>query len=412
MKSLEEYIRRYYYLYKLCDYDLYFQDTNWLVDVNENSLLQIKQLSVCDNSDISHYFSKSDDLCSESDLISDTTKVQIPSDCNIVSDQQFQSMNARKSSQIELLSTLISENIDLNTSTQIVDLGGGVGHLANLLQQKTNLKTIVLERDQQFTSKGQNLYKNLSFITKTITDESSFDQLFPPSVICGLHTCGSFGVHLIQMFIRSSAQFNLMVQVPCCYQTISIENFLVSKRFSDLKAFLVQKQINFRSFLNLCCCDQTKNLSLSTEEIQVINKAKHRRMIYEKVNKILTDEIGQQMIAKRSRIQSDDMEGYFKQQFETLIGKEFKLKKNMNEYLIEAYGTSNIAEINKEFAFEKYEPMLIKIFKMQTVVCRTFEKLIIADRICMLEEAGYQVKTQILCSAADSPRNIVLVIKK
>ena len=76
------------------------------------------------------------------------------------------------------------------------------------------------------------------------------------------------------MFIASSARFRNFVQVPCCYQTISWDNVLVSQRFQKLKAFLRGRQINLRSFLNVAVGDRPDAASVTPDQLMLINGKK------------------------------------------------------------------------------------------------------------------------------------------
>jgi hypothetical protein len=130
-------------------------------------------------------------------------------------------MSAGKSEQICLLSRLIGNN-ESKRELSTVDLGGGVGHLADSLHTYFSGTTRVLERSREFVKKGQQIYPNITFDIYTIRDDDSFDTIYPAGeyLLTGLHTCSSFGVQLAMMYARSSARFPAFYQVPCCYQTI------------------------------------------------------------------------------------------------------------------------------------------------------------------------------------------------
>lgn len=110
----------------------------------------------------------------------------------------------------------------------IVDIGGGVGHLARTLAHYHGIESVSLDTNADFQTQGKTraerfrklpIAKPLTFINLTFGDPKDEEKLKkivnPESLVIGLHTCGN----LANDVMKTSLSFNTfgLLSFGCCY---------------------------------------------------------------------------------------------------------------------------------------------------------------------------------------------------
>jgi hypothetical protein len=165
-------------------------------------------------------------------------------------------MTQKKKYEVQLLGNFIineAKNKNINT---IIDIGCGKGYLTNYISMNSNLRTIGIEGDENFTNKmmlrinkieqiinKENTILNkaegyTSFLTykttpeefKTICKINNNEDI----ILTGLHPCGDLTPTLMRLF-KNINQIKALIFIGCCYNKLS-ENpnyFYLSKNNDD-----------------------------------------------------------------------------------------------------------------------------------------------------------------------------------
>ena len=151
-------------------------------------------------------------------------------------------MNQKKKYEIKLLGNfIIKEAKDKNINT-IIDIGCGKGYLTNYIAMNSNLRTIGIEGDENYTNKmmlrinkieeiinKENIIINkaegyTSFLTYKTTPEE-FKNISKINdnkniILTGLHPCGDLTTTLMRLF-RNINQIKELIFIGCCYNKLS-----------------------------------------------------------------------------------------------------------------------------------------------------------------------------------------------
>lgn len=135
----------------------------------------------------------------------------------------------------------------------VIDIGGGVGHLARILAHYQGIESYSLDREKSFQKSGEEraqkyrklpVAKNLHFINLTFGDKKDESELRlianEKAFILGLHTCGNLANELI----KTSLHFQTLglLSFGCCYHK------LVPDKEFPTSEFYRQKHLPFNQF--------------------------------------------------------------------------------------------------------------------------------------------------------------------
>lgn len=159
----------------------------------------------------------------------------------------------KKQHEIENIVPFLKEVKKLNAFKHVIDIGGGVGHLARILAHYEGIEAYSLDRDKSFQTSGKNRAEKyrklptalpLHFINLTFGDKKDESELKKianeNAFILGLHTCGP----LANKVIDTSLEFQTtgLLSFGCCYHKLNGETeFPVSE-------FYKKKHLNFELF--------------------------------------------------------------------------------------------------------------------------------------------------------------------
>ncbi|OQV22476.1 putative Methyltransferase-like protein 25 [Hypsibius exemplaris] len=161
-------------------------------------------------------------------------------------------MSAKKYVEVEDMSFFVSQYARLGDLHRVVDFGSGKGYLSAMLNMRYGLSVLGLElssanvaaarvRTERMIKQWSSLCRSVGLESKTqppgngslvfssceVTRNSDLDEIVADSqssksnvddsyLLCGLHTCGSLGNDLLDIFRRNSSA-KALVAIGCCY---------------------------------------------------------------------------------------------------------------------------------------------------------------------------------------------------
>ena len=139
-------------------------------------------------------------------------------------------LNPKKNHEISAILEFLEERCD--TVQQLIDIGGGAGHLARHLASRRAWNTFSIDRESSFQAKGRWLLQrrpwkrlvqgSFTFVTGTfpecLTDYKGLDRTVH-TLSVGLHTCGPLAWHHILM---AGANVDVL-NFGCCYDKLQLD---------------------------------------------------------------------------------------------------------------------------------------------------------------------------------------------
>jgi len=225
---------------------------NCLMDLSDEELWRfdgMSDYSVLNNAELQSYLSQLKEACDIPKLTGPTTKVLSKKDLN--------NITVKKEHEINGLFHLFEKKLE--APIDLIDIGGGQGHLSRLLSEHFNAKATIFEQDNDLITVGKRISPTVNYHQLTVGDNINEELALinGHNLLVGLHTCGSLADHQIELAIRSKTN---MVNVGCCYlkmqhPSISKEALtLASRRHGDLnnEDYQIKKRVKeFRYSLHL-----------------------------------------------------------------------------------------------------------------------------------------------------------------
>ena len=149
-------------------------------------------------------------------------------------DWAFKGVKFKKRHEIQKIIPVLKKLNQLKPYHHIVDIGGGVGHLARTLAHYHGIESVSLDTNEEFQQLGKKraerfrklpIAKPLSFVNLTFGDPHDEEKLKeivnPTSLVIGLHTCGN----LANDVLKTSLAFNTfgLLSFGCCYHKMNPE---------------------------------------------------------------------------------------------------------------------------------------------------------------------------------------------
>ena len=295
-------------------------------------------------------------------------------------------VSQKKKHEIEQLRNFISEN---SNAKEIIDIGGGVGHLARILSHYDGINTISIDLNLEFQELGKkriNKYPlpknagNISFLNKSF-DRELLNQLdYDLSV--GLHTCGELAVEHLKCHDKPLINFG------CCYHRLDETTFPLSKFCKDNLAFTFSKEaytLATRSHYGACEKQFTKT-----------KKVKDYRFA---LSYLLKKHYGREdFFSVGSSVNSTYKSKFSDYAMERLKAINFDLKLSHDEL-----DSFFLMDETQNFIHEIY---LCNVFRWR--FGRVLELLIILDRAIWLHEQNKKVDIKAVFDPAISPRNLAI----
>lgn len=155
-------------------------------------------------------------------------------------------VKSKKQHEIENIVPVLQLIKNQHSFNHVIDIGGGVGHLARILAHYEGIEAYSLDRDQSFQSSGKKRAekyrklpgaKPLHFINLTFGEKKDELELKKianeKAFILGLHTCGN----LANKVIETSLDFKThgLLSFGCCYHKLNSETEFPVSQFYQKK---------------------------------------------------------------------------------------------------------------------------------------------------------------------------------
>ncbi|HXH31052.1 MAG TPA: methyltransferase [Bacteriovoracaceae bacterium] len=310
----------------------------------------------------------------------------------------FRHMIPKKQHEIKLLAPRVQNFTQRNGIKQIVDIGGGIGLLAQTLSNQYSLSVTSVDMDTALQDTGRNRNRKnaknpenlVSYQNLKVDGQNSefLSLLTPETMTLGLHTCGTLAVDQIKS--SSYKKIPGIISLGCCYHKMEhnpeAQNISEFAKSNDPLCFS-------RFALTLASRAHRK---LDGKDYDLKTKVKSYRYC---IHFLLHDEYG--------------MEGIV-----PLGNSSPKLyDESFGVYALEQLGRIGIASRHSIEELEAYywdrdrQTLLWKMTSsgiLRNTFGRLLELYILLDRAIFLEEQGYLVKIEEFFDEATSPRNIAI----
>ena len=289
----------------------------------------------------------------------------------------------------------LKEKIKFN---QVIDIGGGVGHLSRVIAHYANINAISIDRNHEFQKIGKERLskyrklpdaKEVHFVNLNFSPTNSAEELKSifksDSLSLGLHTCGA----LANILIKTSCQFNLagLLSFGCCYHHLNpkldfpISNFYKERNFAQLNLFAF-------SLATRSHAQDDFEVFKTKRQVKNYRYALHLFLMRKFNNKYFQD------------VGECDVKIYW-------MPFHHYLKLKLNELKLENTFTND--EIEDFYHCAQTQKELNEMFVgnlIRWLLGRSLEVYILLDRAMYLEENGYEVFVEEYFKEALSPRNI------
>ncbi len=307
----------------------------------------------------------------------------------------FFKVKEKKEHEIKVLAHKLRElknNLGFN---ELIDIGGGVGHLARFMAHYQGIKTTSIDINKDFQEIGKRRLKKfptpdnaseVNFINYDFSNLEQFqkenNEVFnSQSFSLGLHTCGALANSHLEVHLKNKTKG--IINFGCCY------NRLCPNRDVNLSTFAKSSPINYSAFsLTLAARGHD---SMNFEEFQFKRRVKNYRYMF---HILLKDHLKQDIYAI-----GDSHPRYYKLsfgEFATWKLEKIGLSHNYDQNFLEKLYQDNLEVLNKMF--------FANIIRWQ--LGRLLELSIIYDRAIYLQENNQQVEIARYFDKKLSPRNI------
>jgi hypothetical protein len=306
----------------------------------------------------------------------------------------FLHMIPKKQHEIKNLAPFVNHFYQKHGIKNIIDIGGGVGHLAQTLTSHYQLKTTTLDMDPVLQETGRVRFKrnDVSYINvKVDAENESFRSILEPdSLTLGLHTCGPLAVHQIKG--SSSSQIKGLINFGCCYEKLL--PYPESQNISKLSKTLSHPLVFNRFALTLATRAHRK---MNDKDYELKLKVKYYRYA---IHFLFHDEYGIESLTSLGNshpsLYDESFASYALKQFETI---KIPLKHSTKE-------------LDQYYSSEKLQTLIWNMLSadlIRNAFGRVMELYILLDRAIYLEETGYSVQLLEFFEEPLSPRNLGIV---
>lgn len=302
-------------------------------------------------------------------------------------------MIPKKQHEIKRLAPFIKWYAEKNQAKKIIDIGGGIGLLAQTLANEFNLDVMTVDMDPVLQKTGSSRQKpegRLKYMNlKVAGDNKSFNELLNSEVMTiGLHTCGDLALEQI----KSSAEnkINSLINFGCCYQKLSPAGQNISRFAQNLsnKIFMSKFALTLSARAHRKMNEKDFNLKM---------KVKHYRYA---LHILLHDQYHQHTLVtlgnSPARLYNEEFATYTQEQLSRV---QIPLKHTPEE-------------LNAFFEMPETQKMvwhMIVAGLIRNATGRLLELYLLLDRLIWLEEAGYQCQLKEFFDEETSPRNLGLM---
>lgn len=309
----------------------------------------------------------------------------------------------KKQYEIRKLAPYVNHFYQKHKIEGIVDIGGGIGLLAQTLNNQYNLKVISLDMDPVLQETGRKRHeKNCRHpdnkvdyqLVKVDEREPKFHALLKPNMMTlGLHACGKLS--LDQIFASTKNGVRNMINFGCCYYKLS--QFEGTQNISAFTQSLSSKIVQSPFALTLATRGHHK---IDEEDYLYKVKVKHYRYA---MHFLLYDEYQLKDVLTlgntHHRLYDESFGTYALEQLRRIHVEPRHTKEELDRYFADSK--------RQHLIWEMLAAGLIR-----NALGRLLEIYLLIDRAIYLEEQGYKSELIEFFDEQKSPRNIGLVATK
>lgn len=310
----------------------------------------------------------------------------------------FLKIKPKKEHEIRVLAPIISKIYQTNKLDEVIDIGGGIGKLAQVLSNYFNLKVTSLDMDPLLQKTGldrnklnaknpQNLvnYQNV----KIQNGDFALTNIFSGNKLSvGLHTCGDLANSQFDLSIEGKTKS--LVNLGCCYYRLSRTN-----RYNISQVSQSQKNLNLNMYaLTLATRAHVKLDHWDYEYKSIVKNYRYTLHMY------LYDVLG---ITEQVNC-GNSVEKLYRSDFATYAREQLK--------------RVNLTTKDSDESLNLYyhDPKRLKLVNqmilsaiIRGIFGRPLELYLLVDRCLYLKEHGYQVQLLELFDEVESPRNLAII---
>ena len=309
----------------------------------------------------------------------------------------------KKQHEIKKLAPFINQIYKDKSAEAVVDIGGGIGLLAQAMVNHYDLKVISLDMDGELQETGKRRHeKNAKnpdnkvqyHKIKVHSDEEAFKQILKPKMLTiGLHTCGPLAND--QITATASLGVNTLINFGCCYHKLS-------KRESTQNLSSFAKSLPFPIDQSPFCLTLASRAHKKMDEKDFDFKIKVKFYRY-MMHFLLTDEYDMPNCTSLGntahKVYDESFGVYALEQFERIKVIPRHSKEELDDYFV---------NVERQELIQK----MLAAGLIRNAMGRLLELYLLLDRAIFLEEQGYKVELMEFFDESISPRNIGLVAER
>ena len=304
----------------------------------------------------------------------------------------------KKQHEIRSLAPFVKANFDQKGLRSIVDIGGGIGVLAQALSGQYELPVRSVDMDPVLQKTGMERQRRHSRHRAGMVEyhghkvdehNEDFKKLLGPGVMTlGLHTCGELSLH--QMNSTISTKASTLVNFGCCYQR------LIQEETQNVSEFA--QSLSTKIFQNHFSLTLAARAHRKTDEKDFLFKLKVKYYRYA-IHLLLHDHFGHREMATLG----NSSKKLYDAPFSTYAHEQF-LRLGLTPWTPEEFQSY----FDNPKRQELIRGMLTAGF-IRNVFGRVLEAYILLDRAIYMEESGYETELLVFFDEMISPRNLGLV---
>jgi len=279
--------------------------------------------------------------------------------------------------------------------SKVVDIGGGIGLLAQTLNNYYGLNVTSVDMNSEFQKTGierhqknaKNPLNKVQYRNLRVGPDSEFTSLLEENVMpVGLHTCGKLALDIIK--VSSQKKVPALVNFGCCYHTLDL-----SGELQNISAFSKNNDpIWMNKFALTLSCRAHKKMDEKDYDLK--QKVKFYRYA---LHILLHDDYDMKELItlgnSSPKLYDESFAIYAKEQF-----KRINIESKHSD-----------EELNAFFAAPELQKLIEQMLGaglIRNALGRVLELYLLLDRAIYLEEQGYQVEVREFFDEELSPRNI------
>ncbi|EQC47857.1 methyltransferase domain protein [Bacteriovorax sp. BSW11_IV] len=316
----------------------------------------------------------------------------------------FHKVKAKKQYEIKIIGDFIEALDEQRRPQKLIDIGGGVGHLARIMAHYYNLETTSIDCNEEFQQIGRERLKKypapkgaktLSYINLLFGPEGDDNQLRPlfddKTLSLGLHTCGPLA--LAHFRTNFKYQTKSLINFGCCYSRMS------ASRDVNVSHFAKENPLEFNEY-TLALASRGHN-SMTMQDFKLKRQVKNYRYT---LHFFLKKYFPEKTFLSVGEVLTKEYRYPFSQY----------AKGRMDHLGIDSSAFSD-EELDSFYSDSERQKELDQIFVANVIrwqLGRICELYILLDRCLYLEENDHDVVMKEFFSDDISPRNIGIYANK